>query len=133
MVFPAVLALLPPLADAASSAAGALPDPNSAAATGWLFVAAGGVAITVNQCLSALKNLRQLREPAKPDGEVDAKLTALRREIHDVELRMEKRMGENLGEIKTRLQTLESTLTHVVADINFALGKMAQASSNPNS
>ena len=132
MLLPAVFSALL-LAEVATATTGGLPDPNSSAATGWLFVALGGLAITANQILGAMKNFRSLREPAKPDGEVDAKLTALRREIHDVELRMEKRLGENLGEIKTRLQTLEKTLTHVVADINFAIGQMSGAAEKNSS
>ena len=133
MLLPAVFSALI-LAEVATATTSGLPDPNSAEAIGWLFVALSGLAVTANQILGAMKNLRSLREPAKPDSEVEAKLGALRREIHDVELRMEKRLGENLGEIKTRMQTLESTLTHVVADINFALGKMAAAANthSPN-
>jgi hypothetical protein len=101
--------------DSASTVAQAVP----------LLVGIMALSVFLNQALGALNAFRRLKAPESGTEEKFKKLEA---DIRDVELRMEKRMGENLGEIKTRLQTLESTLSHVVGDINFALGQMAAAS-----
>ncbi len=38
-----------------------LPDPNSSASIGWLLAALAGLALTVNQILGTLLNIRRLR------------------------------------------------------------------------
>lgn len=100
----------------------ALPDPTSQESITWLVLGLSSLVFAADRLQSVILNFRKLREPAKTDSEVDAKISALQKEIHDVELRMEKRLGENLGEIKTRMANLESTISHLVSDFSRALG-----------
>lgn len=101
-------------------------DPASYQSAGWILMGLGGLVLTGNQFMNAMLNWRKLREPANPPvcPLECARLKVLEAEIRAVELRVEKRISENLGMINTRLGTLESTLTKVVADFNYALGKI---------
>jgi hypothetical protein len=100
----------------------ALPDPTSQEAATWLAIGLGSLIFSADRLQSVILNYRKLREPVKADSEVDLKIAALQKEIHEVELRMEKRLGENLGEIKTRMASLETTISHLVSDFSRALG-----------
>lgn len=111
----------------------ALPDPTSQESVTWLVLGLSSLVFAADRFQSVILNFRKLREPAKTDSEVEAKICALQKEIHDVELRMEKRLGENLGEIKTRMASLESTISHLVSDFSRALGVLegkAEATQN---
>lgn len=110
------------LAEAPAPPAG---DPASYQSAGWILMALGGLALTGNQIMSAMLNWRKLREPEAPTCPLEcARLKVLETEIRAVEMRVEKRISEHLGSINTRLGTLEQTLTKVVADFNYALGKI---------
>ena len=99
-----------------------LPPADSATSTGWLFVGLGGLALTANQFLGFLSNLRKLRQPEPVNPQDGARIKALEEEMKSLELRMERRMGEVMGSINTRLQSLENTISHLVSDFSRALG-----------
>lgn len=104
----------------------ALADPSSYQSIGWLLLAAAGLAGAVNQFLSAAVNARKLRTPGPEAAETDARIAALGADLRDLERRleqrMEQRMGEQLGAISKQLGTMETTLTQVVRDFNYAVG-----------
>ena len=89
-------------------------------------MALGGLALCGNQLMSAVLNWRKLRapEPTTCNPQECMKLKVLEAEIRAVEMRLEKKLGEHLGSISTRLLSLETTLTHVVRDFNYVLGKI---------
>lgn len=101
-------------------------DPASYQSVGWLLLAAAGLAGAVNQFLSAAVNARKLRSPGPEETETDAKIAALGAEVRELERRLEQRleqrMGEHLGAISKQLGTMETTLTQVVRDFNYAVG-----------
>ena len=99
-----------------------LPPADSPAATGWLFVAIGGLALTVNQILGAMANFKKLRQPEAQNPQDSERLKALEEDMKSLELRMERRIGEVMGSINTRLQSLENTISHLVSDFSRALG-----------
>lgn len=104
-----------------------LTDPQSYQSLGFLLLALGGLFLVANQLMAAVLNWRKLREPEPATGcnpQECMKLKVLEAEIRAVEMRMEKRLGEHLGSISTRLLSLETTLTHVVRDFNYVLGKI---------
>ena len=99
-----------------------LPDPSSAASTGWLFVAIGGLALTCNQILGALANFKKLKSPEPVSKAETDRINLLEADMRGLELRMERRIGEVMGSINTRLQSLETTISHLVGDFSRALG-----------
>lgn len=103
-------------------------DPTSAQSAGWLLLGLGGLALCGNQLMSAVLNWRKLREPELPPPPLCpvecARLKVLEAEIRAVEMRVEKRISEILGSVNTRLSSLENTLSHIVGDFNYALGKI---------
>jgi hypothetical protein len=99
-----------------------LPAPNSEESITWLVIGLSSLVFAADRFQSVILNYRKLRAPTPADGGVDDKIEALKREIRDVELRMERRLGENLGEIKTRMASLETTISHLVSDFSRALG-----------
>lgn len=99
-------------------------DPASYQSAGWLLLGIAGLAAAINQVMGAVLNLRKLRAPSPEETETDAKFAKVAAEIKAVEQRLEQRMGEHLGSISTRLQTMESSLTRVVSDFNYAVGRI---------
>ena len=110
-----------------------LPDPTSQESLTWLFIGLSSLVFAADRFQSVILNYRKLRTPVPTDSGVDDKIESLKREIRDVELRMERRLGENLGEIKTRMASLETTISHLVSDFSRALGVLegeAKATAN---
>lgn len=99
-----------------------LPPANSSEATGWLFVAIGGVALTVNQVLGGMSAFKKLRTPDPVSKAETDRINSLEADMRGLELRMERRIGEVMGSINTRLQSLETTISHLVGDFSRALG-----------
>jgi hypothetical protein len=99
-----------------------LPDPTSQESAAWLILGLSSLVFAADRFQSVILNWRKLRAPAGTDTGVDDKIASLQREIREVELRLERRLGENLGEIKTRMASLETTISHLVSDFSRALG-----------
>lgn len=108
-----LLAALPFLADV-------LPDPSSAASIGWLILTISAIAVAVNQVLGAMTHFRKLRE-LEPTAEGE-RIKALEADMRELEMRVERRIGEALGSINTRMGSLESTISRLVGDFSRALG-----------
>ena len=101
---------------------GQLSDPKSSEATGWIFVALGGLALTCNQVLGAMANFRTLKSPEPGNKQESERIKTLEADMRELELRMERRIGEALGSINSRMGALETTISHLVADFSRALG-----------
>ncbi len=99
--------------------------PDASTISGAAYVAAGlsVLLFLYNQGVAALLNSRKLRAPGPEQTETDAKFEALETEIRAVELRMEKRLSEHLGGISARLDTLASSISHAINDMNYVVGK----------
>ena len=104
--------------------------PDASTLSGAAYIAAGlsVLLFLYNQAVAGILNSRKLRAPGPEQTETDAKFAALTAEIssdmRQMEMRVEKRLSETIGSINTRLASLEATLAHVVADFNYALGKI---------
>ena len=101
-------------------------DPGSYQSMGWILVGLASITATVNQFMNAVLNWRKMREPAAAAlcPLECAKLRVLEAEIRAVEMRLEKRISEQLGSINTRLGTLETSISRAIGDINYAIGKI---------
>lgn len=103
----------------------ALPNPNSATSLGWLILTISGGCVALNSILGALEKIRAMREPLPPNMASEEKMKALiAAEGRNLELRIEKRISESLGAINANVEGLKSSMSHVIADFNYALGKI---------
>jgi hypothetical protein len=109
---------------ALSALAASLPDPNAGESVGWFFVAGGGAALTLNQALGVMERWKRLKRPEPlPVNAAEAKrIESLESDMRELELRMERRLGESLGSINSRMGALETTISHLVGDFSRALG-----------
>ena len=89
----------------------------------YLLMGLGGLALLADRFMALVINWRQIRQPSV-DVDAEAKIKALEADLHEVEVRLERRISESMGNISSRLQSLENTLTHLVGDFNYALGKI---------
>lgn len=93
-------------------------DPSSYQGAGWLLLALAGLATAGNQIMGLIEKFRTLKTP--DPGEVSSdRVKALEDRVCNLEVRLERQMGA----ISSELSALRGTLTHIVADINFALGQ----------
>jgi hypothetical protein len=122
MPLPCVYLSVVALAETVAVNAGALPEANSPAAGVWVLGGIAALAVMVNQILGVLEKFRKLKTPDPINPVESDRIKALEDEIRAVELRMERRIGEVMGSINTRLQSLESTISHLVSDFSRALG-----------
>lgn len=99
-------------------------DPTSYQSVGWLLMGLFALVGMYNQGVAAMLNTRKLRAPGPEETETDAKFAVVAKEIRDLEMRVEKRMSETIGSINTRLQAIEASLTRVVSDFNYAVGRI---------
>jgi hypothetical protein len=108
---------------------------NDPATLNQAMIFIGGLtacAVIGNQVMGAMINFRKLKglEPAVTAANTaateatDRKIKGLEHDMRDLELRMEKRIGEHLGGINTRLQSFETTLGRLVGDFNRSLGRL---------
>lgn len=108
----------PAAADAASTISQATP----------LLVGIMALSVFLNQTLGAFNNFRKLKgadpNAAATTEATDRKIKMLESNIHEVEMRLERRIGEHLGGINTRLMHFETTLGKLVADFNRSLGRL---------
>lgn len=116
-------ALIPPLCSltlaAAAAAAGSLQDPVSYVSLGWLSVGLVALAGGANQIMGLVSKFRALRQPDA--GEVSSdRIKALEDKVSNIELRMERQMGT----IDSRLETMAKSLSQIVADFNYTIGKL---------
>ena len=107
---------LPPWLAAAPPA---LPDPASPQSVGWLLLCVFALVGGANQMMSLLAKFRALKAP--DPGEVSAdRLKALEDKVSNIELRMERQMGT----IDSKLETMAKSLSQIVADFNYTIGKL---------
>lgn len=94
-------------------------DPTSFANAGWLLLGLAGLAAAANQLMSLVEKFRAMRAPEP--GEVSAdRVKAIEDRLGSVELRIERQMGS----IESELSSLKNTLIHIIADFNYATGKL---------
>ncbi len=94
-------------------------DPTSYESMGWLSMGLLGLVGGANQLMSLISKFREFR--AQAPGEVsEDRIKALEEKVNAVELRMERHMGS----IETRIETLTKTLTMIVSDFNYAVGRI---------
>jgi glutathione S-transferase len=94
-------------------------DPGSAQSIGWLLLCLFAIAGGANQVMGVVAKFREAREPQS--GEVSAdRMKALEKRVSDMDARFERRLDEAL----TRLDTITKTFGQVVADFNYAIGKI---------
>lgn len=115
---PSVLAQAASIPDSASTVAQATP----------LLVGIMALSVLINQALGAFNNFRKLKgadplSTAATDA-TDKKIRDIEQDMRDMELRIERRIGEHLGGINTRLQNMETTLSRIGADFNRSLGRL---------
>jgi len=87
-----------------------------------LLVGIMALSVFLNQSLGAFNNFRKLKAPDPVNPQENDRIKALEEDMRGLELRMERRIGEVMGSINTRLQSLESTISHLVSDFSRALG-----------
>ena len=105
--------LIPLLADVT------VPDPASYMNVGFFILTLAAVAAAGNQIVGFFLKLRNLRTPMA--GEVtNDRVKALEDEVSNIELRIERHMGS----IETEIRGLTKTLTSIVSDFNYAVGRM---------
>ena len=103
----------------AAAAPAANADPNSYQSAGWLLLALAGLAAAANQIMGLVEKFRAMRAPEP--GEVSAdRVKAIEDRLGTIELRLERQMGS----IESELSSLKNTLTHIIADFNYAIGKL---------
>jgi len=94
-------------------------DPASFSNAGWLLLGLAGLAAAANQLMSLVEKFRSMRAP--DPGEVSAdRVKAIEDRLGTIELRLERQMGS----IESELSSLKNTLTHIIADFNYAIGKL---------
>jgi len=112
---PTVCQIFQSLADASPISG----DPSSYQSVGWLLLSLAALAGAGNQIMGLISKFRDLRTQAP--GEVSAdRIKALEEKVSAVELRMERHMGS----IETRIESLTKTLTMIVSDFNYAVGRI---------
>jgi hypothetical protein len=86
---------------------------------GWLAVGLVALAGGANQIMGLVSKFRALRQPDA--GEVSSdRIKALEDKVSNIELRMERQMGT----IDSRLETMAKSLSQIVADFNYTIGKL---------
>lgn len=94
-------------------------DPTSFSSAGWILLGLAGLAAAANQLMSLVEKFRAMRAPEP--GEVSAdRVKAIEDRLGTIELRLERQMGS----IESELSSLKNTLTHIIADFNYAIGKL---------
>ena len=94
-------------------------DPGSAQSIGWLLLCLFAIAGGANQVMGVVGKFREAREPQA--GEVSAdRVSALEKRVSEMDARFERRLDEAL----TRLDAITKTFGQVVADFNYAIGKI---------
>ena len=114
MPLPVPLPLITLLADAAPAG-----DPASYQSAGWILLALAGLAAAGNQLLGFVEKIRSLRAP-EPGAISPERIKALEDRVHGVELRIENHMGA----INSKMDGFTSSLTRIVSDFNYAIGRI---------
>lgn len=107
--------------------AAALPDPSSTEATGWLLLGIAGLATAGNQVMGLVGKFRAMHAPDPTEVSTD-RIKALEDKVSNIELRMERQMGT----IDSKLETMAKSLSQIVADFNYTIGKLDGRNSNNN-
>lgn len=92
-----------------------LPDPKHPSTVGWLLVAAGAVAVAVNQVTGGVLNFRKL----KAGDRLDAARFATRQE-HAA-------LASQVGEVKGEVSAMQKTLSTELRSVHRALGRIEGA------
>lgn len=92
-----------------------LPDPKSSAVMGWLLAAVAGIALTGNQILGWILNIRKLRGN---DPAADQRY-ATRTEHEGLQ--------QQVNGIEVKLQQVSATLANELRSINRSLGRLEGA------
>jgi hypothetical protein len=113
------------LTTAATTAPGSVKDPVSYESLGYLAVGLFALAAGGNQLMGLLGKFRALRQPDAGDVSTD-RIKALEDKVSNIELRMERQMGT----IESKLETMAKSLSQIVADFNYTIGKLDGRNSN---
>lgn len=111
------------LADAAPVAAG---DPASYQSAGWILLGLAGLATAGNQILGLIEKFRGMRAPEPGTVSAD-RVKALEDRMHAMEISV----ATSMGSINSQIENIKSSLTHIVSDFNYAIGRIDGRSENP--
>lgn len=103
----------------------AMPDPSSYESAGWLLLGLGGLAFAANNIMGVTAKFRTMRAPDPSEVSTD-RIKALEDKVSNIELRMERQMGT----IDSKLETMAKSLSQIVADFNYTIGKLDGRNSN---
>ncbi len=92
------------------------PLPPNTVLIGLLALGLFALAVAAEKGVSIWSKLRK----SPPDHET----YATKGEVAELEKRMERRIGESLGEIKTRIGHLEATMARFTQDFALAIGRL---------
>lgn len=94
-------------------------DPASFQSVGWLLLALASLAGGANQIMGLVAKFRDLR--TQSPGEVSAdRVKALEDRMHAMEITV----ATSMGGITTQVENIKASLTHIVSDFNYAIGRI---------
>ena len=108
--------------------ADALPDAAQMAAAVKLMIGLASLCVIANQVMGAVNNWRKIQGDGEINPAAKERIKSLEQEMREMELRVERRIGESLGSINTRMHGLEVSVTSMVKDFSRALGRLEGAS-----
>lgn len=106
---------VPLLADAAPVAN----DPASYQSAGWLLLGLAGLAGAINQILGVFEKVKAMKAP-EPGSVSEDRVKAIEDRVHAMELSV----ASSMGSITTQIENIKGSLTHIVSDFNYAIGRI---------
>lgn len=109
LLLPALLAETAPLAA----------DPASAQSVGWILLGLAALCTAANQILGLFERFRAMKAP-EPGTVSEDRVKAIEDRVHAMELSV----ASSMGAINTQVENIKNSLTHIVSDFNYAIGRI---------
>lgn len=94
-------------------------DPASAQSVGWILLGLAALATAANQILGLFERFKAMKAP-EPGTVSEDRVKAIEDRVHAMELSV----ASSMGSITTQIENIKGSLTHIVSDFNYAIGRI---------